>query len=925
MSIRDHAHKCVQLFAALVNAWPDARPCMSELETQRARYKVWAGNLGVFASGPASADSRFENDLTAKGVLISLLTQLANRLSGSSSSGIGAAEETQRTQKEVRIPDDVVPGSSSSSESLVLEPESDCDSGEEEFSKVKIESDIVSGIEAIISRLYHFTSLIHSPVPSTERVRVRQYIERQSPSLSFGEFQDHIEWQLARQCPNLDAGSELHGRLLQAALYRRQKILYYQSHQAKLQSGIDAVFDTVQNQHQVEVGRNESQDEVFVVGNTRATGHERKANVAPTLFSETQATIPPIQSPSTYARSAVLSGVTASAVGRRDKLDIPPPPRPLFQGMAMQCPYCMDIIDGEATSQHVGKDQQWRRHVLKDLEPYICVFEGCSQVSCFRSVEDLVEHMRWSHTRSFSCQVAGHEGLFFEDAESLKQHFNAEHQDALPTSDLNEFAMQSFRPSPDVFTFLVGQLNHAKNTGIPLCPLCNFSLTDIGYEHHTNNKDLAIMRFPDELGKEIRDHLVSHMERLALLSLPEKVDVDLQSSDNQPASEGTTNDERLDTVSLTCPDSPTSPLDEETTFEPVAPTFGDWSDLLGPSVLRFNLAHNVDDDPLLLDMRNVKVSQRPEDEDSHAEFAPLNILVDLYKGFIGNAAEFKADVIFVHGIDGHYRSTWAKGDTVWPRDLLPLLSFYYAARIRHFSYTVPDFERQSNGSPHWCPLTAAQSLARQLATSLVNPSRPLIFVGHSFGGVVIKALLRVAESKKEYHSIINATKAIVLFSTPHAWPSQDLEDALSITHSASQPKHSGHTTECQVSWNDFKDTFQAHAPYMYISSFFETEPRRREEPEMQDLPRAECAISLHKQKQESLNARSIFLVWRLRRPLFENKLFGDLTLEEVFEDSGGILDVGITDDEHMNYLSMLMKFMTSAVVDQWLSDDGGLM
>jgi hypothetical protein len=66
---------------------------------------------------------------------------------------------------------------------------------------------------------------------------------------------------------------------------------------------------------------------------------------------------------------------------------------------------------------------------------------------------------------------------------------------------------------------------------IVLCPLCDFSLSDD--EVNVVASNLAVMRFPRDVYTEIRDHIASHLERLALLSLPEKEDVEVESSTKQ--------------------------------------------------------------------------------------------------------------------------------------------------------------------------------------------------------------------------------------------------------------------------------------------------------------------------------------------------------------------------------------------------------
>jgi len=52
-----------------------------------------------------------------------------------------------------------------------------------------------------------------------------------------------------------------------------------------------------------------------------------------------------------------------------------------------------------------------------------------------------------------------------------------------------------------------------------------------------------------------------------------------------------------------------------------------------------------------------------------------------------------------------------------------------------------------------------------------QPSRPLIFIAHSLGGIVVKEALRRSHSfqmhQSHLHEIYNSTKAVTFFGTPH--------------------------------------------------------------------------------------------------------------------------------------------------------------
>ncbi|PVH70529.1 hypothetical protein DL98DRAFT_597736 [Cadophora sp. DSE1049] len=97
-----------------------------------------------------------------------------------------------------------------------------------------------------------------------------------------------------------------------------------------------------------------------------------------------------------------------------------------------------------------------------------------------------------------------------------------------------------------------------------------------------------------------------------------------------------------------------------------------------------------------------------------------------------------ADVVFVHGLRGDAIKTWSDGVTCWPRDLLQydvpntwIITWGYDSNIAKLA----EFSSQNSIFGH------AENLLSDLAMKrrkLKEKIRPIIFVGHSLGGLVIK-------------------------------------------------------------------------------------------------------------------------------------------------------------------------------------------
>ncbi|KAJ9610041.1 hypothetical protein H2200_006371 [Cladophialophora chaetospira] len=104
----------------------------------------------------------------------------------------------------------------------------------------------------------------------------------------------------------------------------------------------------------------------------------------------------------------------------------------------------------------------------------------------------------------------------------------------------------------------------------------------------------------------------------------------------------------------------------------------------------------------------------------------------------------EADVVFVHGLGGDSHATWTKDDKLWPRDFLSQRIPH--ARIMTWGYDndpIHFFKRQGHQSilSHSHDLLADVQLERERED---EKQRPVIFVGHSLGGLVIKQV-RVIE------------------------------------------------------------------------------------------------------------------------------------------------------------------------------------
>ncbi|KAL9136522.1 MAG: hypothetical protein Q9175_002267 [Cornicularia normoerica] len=134
------------------------------------------------------------------------------------------------------------------------------------------------------------------------------------------------------------------------------------------------------------------------------------------------------------------------------------------------------------------------------------------------------------------------------------------------------------------------------------------------------------------------------------------------------------------------------------------------------------------------------------------------------------------DVVFVHGLNGHPYHTWTseKSKTFWPGQLLPPVFEEEKARILVYGYDADVTSFTDGVSKDKIHVHAEHLVAelyanrrRQKATE-----RPIVFVSHSLGGLVVKRALiyssEIRGSKTEHlRSIFISTYGILFLGTPH--------------------------------------------------------------------------------------------------------------------------------------------------------------
>jgi protein SERAC1 len=122
----------------------------------------------------------------------------------------------------------------------------------------------------------------------------------------------------------------------------------------------------------------------------------------------------------------------------------------------------------------------------------------------------------------------------------------------------------------------------------------------------------------------------------------------------------------------------------------------------------------------------------------------------------------QTDIVFVHGLTGSATTTWSLESgarTLWPRWLSPFGDVWI------LDYPADLFWWAGSGASMPLP-----ERARSVLDLLVNygiGNRPLIFITHSLGGLLVKAMLRAAQGFKnpEWEHLFGNTKGVAFLAT----------------------------------------------------------------------------------------------------------------------------------------------------------------
>ncbi|CCX16801.1 Similar to Nephrocystin-3; acc. no. Q7Z494, partial [Pyronema omphalodes CBS 100304] len=166
---------------------------------------------------------------------------------------------------------------------------------------------------------------------------------------------------------------------------------------------------------------------------------------------------------------------SSASTSETNKLHVPNPPNN-YDGTEFICQYCFKALVN-LTDRTV-----WRKHVFRDIRPYVCTFKDCRQGShTFEKRHDWFYHERDLHRREWVCELCN-TGIF-KSSKCFRDHLLEQHRPQGVSNDqVNVWVDQGERAaeSPQI------------------CPICGETPS----------------------AKTFQRHLGRHMEQIALFILP---------------------------------------------------------------------------------------------------------------------------------------------------------------------------------------------------------------------------------------------------------------------------------------------------------------------------------------------------------------------------------------------------------------------
>lgn len=212
-----------------------------------------------------------------------------------------------------------------------------------------------------------------------------------------------------------------------------------------------------------------------------------------TIVSHPETVLTQIRLPAEDSVTSVTGTSRTSSVLQHFDFVLPQPPVDLSTTKPFDCPYCRCELPLAFSSDDFG-ELEWKAHVYRDLKPYMCTFEDCSQEhQLYGNKDDWFQHELDCH-RSQSVWSCGMCRTDFKTPYRLEAHLQSRH------SDLASYQVDLIREHSKRYSLL-------RPLSEQPCAFCG-STCDNLYDlqshlgNHLENFALATLRFEELQSKD---------------------------------------------------------------------------------------------------------------------------------------------------------------------------------------------------------------------------------------------------------------------------------------------------------------------------------------------------------------------------------------------------------------------------------------
>ncbi|KAK4244252.1 hypothetical protein C7999DRAFT_17466, partial [Corynascus novoguineensis] len=447
-SIKAEARKCRKRFEDLLSLRSEAiLPLATILQDEYGRFNLWAATLAVFAPYQACLDFRLKDVPEASDVFIKQLCILDTRIEQLHEQLDLEATNTQS---------DLSPTSPAPPELWAVE-------------------DIISSIRETISWIQKLSNVVRKASAATQDERAATFVLRDETGTDISEYlRSFYQALIQRDCKDID--KHLKDRIVHTMLLRRKRILYRKSrqrrwmlHQADETRKKLEVLPTLPNLRGKDGNSTQEAD------STTVKADSPELSQAPSTLAATNV------EPKSYVKQATASRIsraTSAPFEPRSRLLIPPRPEAANKGTEFLCDYCCLIIP---STQATDLDK-WAKHVKKDLDPYICIFDQCpNPYQLYSSSEEWLGHMISQHRTRWHCPARDHPHLALGTRDELITHLEQIHPGRFEKAQLGSVADSCAR---------------ADYPTIQHCPFCSEQAGDLNIHVGQHLQCFALQSLP---------------------------------------------------------------------------------------------------------------------------------------------------------------------------------------------------------------------------------------------------------------------------------------------------------------------------------------------------------------------------------------------------------------------------------------------